>query len=186
MKVRLKRTIQMLQECEMKRHHWSVAAAMITLVALSHGSWAQSLEGQAASKKWITKAASDPERFQRIEKYLRGFDQPMWEVGERYEKLYAALVRGNFELASYHWAKIKLTIENGTMKRPARRASADALFLTGTWDSVNAALDSGDSATAWRGFEKARASCMKCHEAEGVGYMNDQPMFTELTPIQID
>ena len=49
-------------------------------------------------------------------------------AGERYEKLFAALVRGNFELASYHWAKIKLTIENGTMKRPARRANADAIL----------------------------------------------------------
>ncbi len=167
----------------MKRHYLGVAAAMITLMAFDHGSWAQAPEEQAASKKWITEAASDPERFQRIEKYLRGFDQPMWEVGERYEKLYAALLRENFELASYHWAKIKLTIENGTMKRPARRASADAFFLTGTWDSVNEALESGDPATAWRGFERARSYCIKCHEAEGVGYMNDQPMFTDLAPI---
>jgi cytochrome c553 len=117
---------------------------------------------------------------------LRGFDQPMWEVGERYEKLYAALVRGNFELASYHWAKIKLTIENGTMKRPARRASADEFLLIGKWKSVNDALESGDPATAWKGFEAARASCMKCHEAEGVGYMNDQAMFSDLAPIQTD
>jgi hypothetical protein len=98
----------------------------------------------------------------------------------------AALLRGNFELASYHWAKIKLTIENGTMKRPARRASADAFLLTDTWGSVNEALESGDRATAWRGFEKARASCMKCHEAERVGYMNDQPMFTDRAPIAVD
>ncbi len=170
----------------MKRHYWGAAPAIIALVVFSHGSWAQAPEEQATSKKWITEAASDPERFQRIEKYLRGFDQPMWEVGERYEKLYAALLRGNLELASYHWAKIKLTIENGTMKRPARRASADAFFLAGTWDSVNEALESGDAATAWRGFEKARAYCIKCHEAEGVGYMNDQAIFTDLMPKQVD
>ena len=126
--------------------------------------------------------ASEEERFQRIQKYLRGFDQPMWEVGERYEKLFEALVRGNFELASYHWAKIKLTIENGTMKRPARRASADEFLLIGRWKSVNEALGSGDRATAWGGFEAARDSCMACHEAEGVGYMNDQAMFTDLAP----
>jgi len=167
----------------MKRRYWGATPAMIALMVFSHGSWAQTPEGQAGSKRWITEAANELERFQRIEKYLRGFDQPMWEVGERYEKLYAALLRGNFELASYHWAKIKLTIENGTMKRPARMASADAFLLTGTWDSVNEALGSGDLATAWKGFETARASCMKCHEAEGVGYMNDQPMFTDLVPI---
>ena len=168
----------------MKRHCWGAGAAMLALVAFSHGSWAEAAEGQADSKRWITEAPDEQERFQRIEKYLRGFDQPMWEVGERYERLFAALVRGNFELASYHWAKIKLTIENGTMKRPARRANADALLLSGTWDSVNEALESGDPATAWKGFETARAACMKCHEAEGVSYMNDQPMFTDLSPMR--
>ena len=166
----------------MNKHYWRTGPAILALLLFSPGTWAQVPAAQADSKQWITGAATEAEQFQRIEKYLRGFDQPMWEVGERYEKLYAALLRGNFELASYHWAKIKLTIENGTMKRPARRASADAFFLTGTWDSVNEALESGDPATAWRGFETARAACMKCHEAEGVGYMNDQPMFTDLAP----
>ena len=167
----------------MKRHHWGVAAGMIALMTVGHGSWAQAPEGQGASKKWITRAADDAERFQRIEKYLRGFDQPMWEVGERYEKLYAALLRENFELASYHWAKIKLTIENGTLKRPARRASAVRFLLTDIWDSVNEALASGDPATGWKGFEAARTACMKCHEAEGVGYMNHQAMFNQRAPV---
>jgi hypothetical protein len=166
----------------MKGRYWVVAAGMLAFMAFGHGGFAQSSEGQAASKKWITQAANDPERFQRIEKYLRGFDQPMWEVGERYEKFHAALVRENFELASYHWAKIKLTIENGTMKRPARRTSADTFLLTRTWDSVDEALKSGNLAIAWKGFETARTACMKCHEAEDVRYMNDQPMFTDLTP----
>ncbi len=116
----------------MNRHYCGAATAMITLMVFGHGSWAQAPEGKIDSKRWVTEAANDAERFQRIETYLRGFDQPMWEVGERYEKLYAALLRGNSELASYHWAKIKLTIENGTMKRPARRASADAFLLTDT------------------------------------------------------
>ena len=168
------------------RRRIGAAAAVIGIMACCQGSFAQTAEEHPASKKWITRAANDPERFQRIEQYLRGFDQPMWEVGARYEKLYAALVRGNFELASYHWAKIRLTIENGTMKRPARRASADAFFLTGTWDSVNEAFESGDPAIAWSGFGTARDACMKCHVAEKVGYMNDQPIFTDLTSIVVD
>ncbi len=169
----------------MNRRYW-VAAAMVAFVVFSHGSWAQAPRGQADSKRWIIEAANDAERFQRIEKYLRGFDQPMWEVGERYEKIHASLVRGNFELASYHWAKIKQTIENGTLKRPARSANADVFLLTGIWNSVDEALRSGDRAKAWKGFAAARASGLSCHEAERVGYMNDQPMFTDLTPRQID
>jgi cytochrome c1 len=167
----------------MNKHYWRAALAMLTLMLFNQGVWAQAPATASASKHWITEAASDPQRFQRIEKYLRGFDQPMWEVGERYEKLYAALLVGNLELASYHWAKIKLTIENGTMKRPARKASANALFLGDTWNSVTANLASGDQITAWKGFKTARTACMKCHEAERVGYMNDQSMFTELTPL---
>ena len=170
----------------MNRQDFVVTAVTIVFMVFSHGSFAQAPAGQTASKHWITEAASDSERFQRIETYLRGFDQPMWEVGERYEKLYAALVGENFALASYHWVKIKLTIENGTMKRPARRANADALFLNDNWDSVKSALDSGEPAIAWGGFERARLSCMKCHEAEGVAYMNDQPIFSELTPVDRD
>ena len=177
---------------------------IIAVMFLSHGVGAQAAEAQTpethapetdapetdapetdapekkpGSNKWIT-GTDEIQRFQRIEKYLRGFDQPMWEVGERYEKLYAALLRGNLELALYHWAKIKLTIENGVMKRPARKANAD-IFLGAAWDTVNADLESGDRATAWRGFGKARVACMKCHEAESVEYMNDQPMFTDMT-----
>ena len=72
------------------------------------------------------------------------------------------------------------------MKRPARRASADAFLLAGKWGSVNEALGSSDLATGWKGFETARAACTMCHEAERVGHMNDQPMFTDLAPIDFD
>lgn len=132
----------------MNKRHWGVAAAMITLTVFVHGSFAQAPQAQAGSKNWITEAANQAERFQRIERYLRGFGQPMWELGERYEKLHAALIRESFGLASYDSAEIKLTIENGTMKRPGRRGSVDVFLLVGKWDSVTEALGSSDPATA--------------------------------------
>ena len=52
--------------------------------------------------------------------------------------------------------------------------------------AVSEALKSGDRVTAWKGFETARASCITCHEAERVGYMNDQPMFTDRAPSAVD
>jgi len=172
-----------MNESEMIKRDWRTVLAILALMLFNQGVGAQAPATQSASKYWITEAASDSQRFQRIEKYLRGFDQPMWEVGERYEKLYAALLVGNLELASYHWAKIKLTIENGTMKRPARKANANALFFGDTYNSVYENLQSGDPITAWKGFKRARTACMKCHEAEGVGYMNNQSMFTDLMPL---
>ena len=165
---------------------FGIGAAVVALAMLGHGVWAQGPPWSRGSNRWIVEAASDEERFQRIERYLRGFDQPMWEVGERYEKIHAALLTGNFELASYHWAKIKLTTENGALKRPARAPNSEAFLLSGTWASVDEALRSGDPAKAWKGFAAARISCIGCHVAEGVGYMNDQPMFTDLVPREID
>ena len=39
-------------------------------------------------KGWLLEAESDSERFELLQRYLRGFDQPMWEVGERYRLVY--------------------------------------------------------------------------------------------------
>lgn len=135
-----------------------------------------------APRGWITGAPGDAARFERIERYLRGFDQPMWEVGDRYEKLHEALERGNHELALYHWDKIKLTIENGTLKRPARKANADLMLLGTHWATVREGIASREKDRAWKAFDLARTACMSCHVAEKVGYFNDQSLFVDLTP----
>lgn len=126
---------------------------------------------------WLLEADTDEKRFQLVQKYLRGFDQPMWEVGERYQSMYTALSRENPELATYHWEKIRTTIENGIMKRPKRGRNAKVLFLETAWPHVLSDLKSGDLIKAKQGFNKAKAACMACHAAEQVGYMNNQPLF---------
>jgi len=126
---------------------------------------------------WLLEAESDAARFALIQRYLRGFDQPMWEVGERYRSMHEALTRSNFEMAQYQWEKIRTTVENGYLKRPKRQANADAILLNNTWEEVNTALRSGEPEQAWAGFDKARNACMACHAAESVPYMNDQPLF---------
>ncbi|MGE4305824.1 MAG: hypothetical protein AB7E24_17565 [Novosphingobium sp.] len=130
---------------------------------------------------WLLSAKDDDARFELLQKQLRGFDQPMWEVGERFERLHAALMRGNPALAAYHWEKIKTAIENGIAKRPKRAANAKALFLDPVWAEVDVALKSGDPAKSWAAFERAKAACMACHVAEKVEFMNDQPVF-DLAP----
>ena len=132
-----------------------------------------------ATKHWITKAPSESVKDQRIEKYLRGFDQPMWEVGERYQHIKQAIADKNFELASYHWKKIKTTIENGLMKRPARRQNAEAILLSHTWAEVEADFSSHDLMKAQQGLVKVKAACMACHAAENVTFMNNQPLFAD-------
>lgn len=128
---------------------------------------------------WLLSAPDDTERYKLLQRYLRGFDQPMWEIGERYVMVYDALQKENLDLASYHWKKIKATLQNGYLKRPKRQANADAIFLDQTWGEVQQAFESGDPAAAWEAFDLGRAACMSCHLAEDVGYMNDQSLFTD-------
>lgn len=131
---------------------------------------------------WLTGAETDAVRVERLERYLRGFDQPMWEVGERFEHVEQALRDKNWALADYHWDKIKVTIEGGLMKRPKRRANAQALFLGEPWEQFDQALKSGDASRISTSFNRAKGACMACHAAEKVGFINDQPLFRRLQP----
>ncbi|MCE3257299.1 MAG: hypothetical protein K0Q64_1382 [Nitrobacter vulgaris] len=132
---------------------------------------------------WLVAAPDDAARFALLQRQLRGFDQPMWEVGERFERVHAALKRGNYPLATYHWEKLRTTIENGIVKRPKRRENAEAMFLKPVWEGVDADLKSDDAARAWAGFERAKAACRSCHQAEQVPFLNDQPVFDLAAPV---
>lgn len=129
------------------------------------------------SNHWLLDEKDPQKRLQKLEKYLRGFDQPMLEVGQRFKRLHQALVDNNHELAVYQWKKIKKTIENGYMKRPKREKNAKLIFLNEHWKEILKDFETPNSAVSWQGFQKAQAACMACHAAEGVAFMNNQPVF---------
>lgn len=157
--------------------------AFLAFLALSAcSSEPEQTDKPASPNDWLLSAKDDTARFELLQQQLRGFDQPMWEVGERFERLHGALRRGNHALASYHWEKIKVMIENGIAKRPKRAANAKALFLNPVWADVDAALKSDDKARAWAAFDRAKTACLACHVAEKVEFMNDQPVFDLSTP----
>jgi len=130
-----------------------------------------------ASDNWLLDARDDTERFKRIQQMFGGFSMSMQLVGERYDRTYDAITDGNYDLASYHWKKIRETIELGYLRRPAREANAVAMFLKGPWVSVSEALASKDKVKTKEQFLMARSACMACHMAEKVPFMNDQPKF---------
>jgi hypothetical protein len=132
--------------------------------------------GERSANRWLRNAAAEQERLAAIERHFRGFDHAMWETGERYRAMHDAIARENYDLALYHWDKIKTAIENGMERRPARRPNAEALFLS-HWDDVRADLEAREPTRAWAGFDRATAACQSCHRAEGVAHMNDQPLF---------
>jgi hypothetical protein len=133
----------------------------------------------AQADDWLIDADEDT-RAERLSSYLGGFSSAMWEVGERWERMARAIRDENHELAHYHWDKIGDAIRGGYMKRPARQANADALFLDGIWKVYLETLESGDGEAIRKQFGQARDACMACHVAEDVPFMNNQPMFTEL------
>lgn len=137
----------------------------------------QPAQQKPASNNWLLDADSDADRFRKLQIYLRGFDQPMWEVGQRYLAVHQAIGDQNWELADYHWDKIKLTLATGLMKRPARTANTEGMFLDGVWGEMDRAIKSKDYAAMKTQFATVRQVCMACHVAEKVPFMNNSPVF---------
>ncbi len=132
------------------------------------------------SNQWLQDADTDADRFRKLETYLGGFSSAMLEVGKRYRHFHQAIADDNLELAAYQWEKIGGAIKVGLMKRPARTANAEALFLDEVWPAMEASLEEGVVETVRTRFGVVREACMTCHAAEGVPFVNDQPLFREL------
>jgi len=147
------------------------AAAM----AATSASWSQT--GPKPSDYWLLDAPDDTERFHRIQRMFGGFSSAMVAVAERYDRTYDAVKDENYDLAVYHWKKIREAIELGVLRRPGREANSVSLFLNGPWQPVMEALNGKDRTKARESFQAARSACMMCHIAEKVPFMNDQPLF---------
>jgi hypothetical protein len=137
---------------------------------------------QRAVTDWLFNLPDEEQRLAQLQLQLRGLDIGMWETGYRYQSIHEALRRENYDLATYHWDKIKQTLDNALVRRPARRANSESLFLNTVFAEVRTAFQSRNAEMAWAGFEQARMSCLSCHDAENVAYMNNMGMFELRTP----
>jgi hypothetical protein len=63
------------------------------------------------------------------------------------------------------------------MKRQNRTPNAEAMFLDNTWQQLEAALESGRANDAREAFLLERSTCMDCHIAEQMPFLNDTPIF---------
>jgi mono/diheme cytochrome c family protein len=137
--------------------------------------------GQQAppSADWLLGAKDDAERFRRLQILAGGTYEQMWQVGHRYQATHRAIAEQRWELARYHWTKLRDVLNVALMKRPKRTPNAEAIFLDGTWATLDAALRDADAAAARREFVVQRAACMGCHAAEGMPFLNDAPLFRE-------
>lgn len=131
------------------------------------------------SRQWLLDARNDGERFRRLQIYAGGTDQQMWQIGYRYEEVYRAIIDENWELATYHWGKLRNVFNVALMKRPNRTPNAETLFLDDTWQLLAAALKNRDSGAAQNTFLQERQACITCHVAEGFEFINGMAMFEQ-------
>lgn len=136
-------------------------------------------QDEPPSRRWLLDARDDEERFRRLQIYAGGTDQQMWQMGYRYEQVYQAITDENWELAAYHWGKLRNVFNVALMKRPNRTPYAEALFLDDEWQPLASALEAGDAAAVHETFLQGRQACLSCHVAEGFEFINGTPMFEQ-------
>jgi hypothetical protein len=124
-------------------------------------------DANSSGTEWLTGATG--ERFQEVERQLRGLDVAMVETGYRFSALYFAGSEGNWEHAKYQVDKIETALRLALVRRPKRGASAEP-FLNEDLLPVKEVIEQRDAGAFMPAMERLRTACMKCHVAEQVPY----------------
>lgn len=112
------------------------------------------------SNNWLLDANDDTERFRRLQVAMSGTDIPMIEIGQRYEELYTAITKNNWEMGIYHWEKLRARMNTSGMKRPARTQNMEDMFLeSGVWQGMYDALKAGDAKKVRSEFQTVTEIC---------------------------
>jgi hypothetical protein len=131
------------------------------------------------SNNWLLDANDDTERFRRLQVVLSGTDIPMIEISYRYEELYTAITKNNWDMGIYHWEKLRDRMNTSGMKRPARTQNIEDMFLeSGVWKEMYDALKARNAKKVHSVFQSVREVCLACHVAEKVGFLNDSTVFS--------
>lgn len=125
----------------------------------------------STSSSWLIDLNSTPAQMEGIQKQFRGFDTAMMEVGYRFEATKKAIDEGNYPLASYHWEKIKTAMDNGTIRRPARKESSNLFFLDSIHPTFSEVLKSGNTLKIRSAFTTVKSACNACHVDQKVGFI---------------
>lgn len=137
-------------------------------------------ESGSVEAQWL-KGTTD-QKFQTIERQLRGFDMAMVETGHRYTELYWAAHDTNWLYAKYQVGKIRLAIQNGLERRPNRAASAET-FLTIVLPEVEKAIEARDPNIFWNRFGALTSTCNACHVAEKMEFVVIAPPDVRSSPV---
>lgn len=125
----------------------------------------------STKSNWLMDTNSTKEKFEKIQKQLRGFDLAMVEVGYRFNSFYFAIADKNYPLANYQWDKIKKAIENGIQRRAKRERNSKSMFLNTQYKSMKIALKRKDEKLIQKEYQKTKLVCNACHIAERVPFI---------------
>jgi hypothetical protein len=142
---------------------FSVAALGVALIAWRAAERASVSNGT----EWLRGA--DGERFQEVERQLRGLDVAMMEVSYRFVELHFAGQDGNWDYAKYQTQKIETALQLALVRRPKRAESA-APFLNEDLPAVLEVVERRDAEAFPDVMERLRTACMKCHVRENLPY----------------
>jgi hypothetical protein len=137
------------------------------------------------SRNWLRDADDDSERFRRIELWAGAGDLEMQVIAHRMEELHSAIQNENWDMGVYQWEKIRGRMIVAAIKRPTRTQNLEGMFLDGgVYQSMHDALSAKSGERARAAFKRARETCMACHLAEKIGFVNDSAVFKRIELFQ--
>jgi len=133
---------------------------------------------KSPSRNWLRDANDDSERFRRIELWAGAGDLEMQDIAHRLQELHSAIQKENWDMGIYQLEKIRGRMIVAAVKRPTRTQNLEGMFLeNGVYQAMHDALTTKNGERARAEFKRARESCMACHVAEKIGFVNDSAVF---------
>jgi hypothetical protein len=146
----------------------AIAAAAILAGAAGYGAGLTTGQaGAGGDGTWIDQAAAahGVGSMEVIARQFRGMDVAMIEIDHRYAELYFAARDGNWDYAGHQVEHMERAMDMAIERRPAREASARALFYP-VIDQIETAIAAEDPDAFDAGFDSLRRACNACHVAE--------------------
>jgi hypothetical protein len=159
--------------------HWSAAVAQVDPRPNSVQASGQPAGRRPSSDAWLLDAASDTDRFRRLEAVVRP-EQAMHDIARRFTEIRYAIDSDNLALGRYAWEKATLASETAALMGSTNQQSVEDFFQRGPWRELGDALQVHDGRRADTAFEATRDACLACHESSGRAFLNAHPVF-ELT-----
>lgn len=103
------------------------------------------------------------------------------DMAHRSEALHSAIQKGDWDLGIYHLEKLRGRMLTAFIKRPTRIQNLEEAFLDSGIDAaLHSTLISTNADRARATFEETRMTCMACHTAEKLVFVNDSTVFQQV------